>query len=55
MALLGVGALGVGALGVGALGVGALGVGPLVLLVPPAVCALGVALVLLFDQDVPIG
>ncbi len=47
--------LGVGALTVGALGAGVLTVGPLVLLVPPALGALGVALVLLFDQDAPIG
>ena len=37
------------------LAVGAVVVGPLVLLVPLALGALGVALVLIFDQDVPIG
>jgi hypothetical protein len=50
--------LAVGALTVGPLAVGALTVGPLVLLVPLvllALLALGVALVLIFDRDVPIG
>ena len=42
-------------LAVGTLAAGALAVGPLVLLVPLALGALGMALVLLFGRDAPIG